>query len=243
MADYRFAAPKSYHGLFRHYQSYYERLLAIIADATELKPSYILDLACGTGEFTNALSRRFSKSKVLGLDISSQFIDFAKANKANLEIEFYVAPADTLPGLPWARNVDTIFIKGAYHLFETALPLEVFTKPQFQNLRCIVVIEKLQRSLESYPVPKTATMNRRKYVSNDLSMRRLSVPPGVSNTSISFGQVIAIPAEDYFEAVRQRQFSYLHSVEDVEMDSWLREHSSDQVIRIFEENVCNIYHM
>ncbi|MEM9376400.1 MAG: class I SAM-dependent methyltransferase [Pseudomonadota bacterium] len=243
MGDFGFAKPAAYHGLFRHYQFYYDRLLSLITDVADLRPSYVLDLACGTGEFTCAIARRFPNSKIVGLDISTAFIEFAKANQPDREIEFFVSPANALPGVAWISNVDTIFIKGAYHLFENALPIEVFTRPQFRNLRCVVIVEKIQRSLESYPVPDSAAEDRKRYVSSEWASKRLNVPAGITNQSVSFGHLVRVPPQDYFEAVKQRQFSYLQSVDDAEMDAWLAGRPSEKHINIFEENVCNIYHL
>src|SRR5262245_59206428 len=43
-----------------------------------LKPSVILDLGCGTGEFSSLLQARYPEAQVIPLDLSQQMIEYAK---------------------------------------------------------------------------------------------------------------------------------------------------------------------
>lgn len=238
-----FNYPAQYHGLFRHFGPYYERYLDIIVHAGDIKPAVVLDLACGLGNFTSILARRFAQSRIHGLDISPAYIEFAQTHHSDPRISYSTSPAQSLAGLSWIGEVDTIFIKGSYHLFESTLPLEAFLQPAFRNLRSIVVIEKTARSLETYPVPKAATALRRGYVSLDLSSHRARAPEAYAIKSVSYGEVIVVPRDDYSSAVLSRQFSYLAAVPDAELQAWAATMPEVLPIRLFEENVANIYQL
>jgi len=241
--EHGFNEPGRYHGLFRHFSGYYERFLDLIIDAGDIDPGFVLDLACGVGDFTSVLARRFPRARVTGMDVSPAFITFARTNSPDRDIAYHVSPAQSLPGLSWAGEIDTIFIKGAYHLFEQLMPIETFAHPAFRALRWVIVVEKTERSLASYPVPEDAARKRQRYVSADLGARRLRVPPGVTLRSLSYGESIVVPGEDYLDAVRHRQFSYLDETPDAALAAWLAAQPPGESIALFEENVSNIYQL
>jgi len=238
-----FNQPADYHGLFRHYGGYYRRFLDLIAQAGAIDPSVLLDLACGVGDFTELLALRFPRARIHGLDVSPTYIDYAIAHHTSGRTSYWAGPAQTLPGLAWAGEIDTIFIKGSYHLFEDAVPLRRFQHPAFRSLKSVIVIEKTARSLETYPVPPSAAQKRGAYVSPELIQRRTSTPSGIAVSSVSYGEVIEIPVEDYLQAVGSRQFSYLDVVSDEELAAWLAEMVDQAPLRLFEENVANIYQL
>jgi len=55
--------------------------------------SNILDIGCGTGNYTKLLREKFPKAKIKAIDISSEMIKVAKEKKENKGIEFIVADA------------------------------------------------------------------------------------------------------------------------------------------------------
>ncbi|MCK4912702.1 MAG: malonyl-ACP O-methyltransferase BioC [Candidatus Omnitrophica bacterium] len=55
--------------------------------------SKILDIGCGTGNYTKLLREKFSKAKIVAIDISSEMIKVAKKKLEDKEIEFIVADA------------------------------------------------------------------------------------------------------------------------------------------------------
>lgn len=236
-----FNRPKAYQKLFRNYALYYKKFLEYIAHCINA-PHDMLDLACGIGDFTQIMSEVFPNCSIKGVDISESYIEFAKNNYLDTNLEYYVAPAQAIQELAWVKNIDTIMIKGGYHLFESIMPLESFLEPPYNNLRQLIVIEKTQRSVITYPSPESAKAKKLSYVENDLAMSRLSTPNGMNVKSLSFGERLQIPLPDYLLAIKNRQFSYLVDTSDDEMNSWLKtiEGSQDE-ITLFEENVVNIY--
>ena len=60
-------------------------------------PSSILDLACGTGILTRKLARMFPKSKILGIDISKNYLSVAEKNSLSFpNISFLLCDAENL---------------------------------------------------------------------------------------------------------------------------------------------------
>lgn len=56
----------------------------------------ILDIGCGTGNYTSLLSNKFPTSKIIALDISSEMIGIAKRKLQNHRVEFITADAETI---------------------------------------------------------------------------------------------------------------------------------------------------
>ena len=60
-------------------------------------PSSILDLACGTGILTRKLARMFPKSKILGIDISKNYLSIAEKNSLPFSnVSFLLCDAENL---------------------------------------------------------------------------------------------------------------------------------------------------
>jgi SAM-dependent methyltransferase len=57
----------------------------------------ILDLGCGTGSLTLALARRSSASRVCGLDVSADYIDYARRRTSDPHLTFQVGDACAVP--------------------------------------------------------------------------------------------------------------------------------------------------
>lgn len=64
-------------------------------------PDSVLDLACGTGDFTLELLKRFPKTCITCVDITPEMIDVAKAKLAGRQsVRFVVGDAQNLSGIP-----------------------------------------------------------------------------------------------------------------------------------------------
>lgn len=72
----------------------------------------IIDLGCGTGRFTNALSEKF-KAEVTGVDPSAKMLSVAKGNISSARVNFASGNSGSIP----AENssVDLIFLSQVYH--------------------------------------------------------------------------------------------------------------------------------
>lgn len=243
MSTATFDNPGAFLGLFNHFKPYYERMIAQLAVSAVRAPEFIVDLGAGTGDFTALLGDRFPSTRVLGLDTSTAYIREARERYATPQVSFDVHPAGKILTREDVREADAIFMKGCYHLFEVELPLSTFVDPRFRQLRVVVVIEKTARSLDTYPVPKSARDARQKFVSLELGRRRLATPPGMGVRSFLYGETIEIPTEAYVRAVETRQFSYLKHSSDAELHAWaLEARSWGSGVKLFEENIATAYY-
>lgn len=101
-----------------------------IKSYTEKNNLKMLELGCGTGEYTKKVARLFPKSKIIGLDISEQTVSIAKMKcKENENVSFVVKSAYH-SGFP-KESFDVIF--GFYVLHH--LSILKFRKEMFRILK------------------------------------------------------------------------------------------------------------
>lgn len=76
----------------------------IALGSVTVRPARILDLACGTGDMTAALARRFPTATVVGADLTPAMLDEARRKISSPQITFVEANAERLTsaGLPFA---------------------------------------------------------------------------------------------------------------------------------------------
>ena len=70
------------------------REMALPADSS------ILDLACGTGDFTAALARRWPCSKIAGVDLTPAMLDIAREKVVSDNVSFMQGDAQELKDIP-----------------------------------------------------------------------------------------------------------------------------------------------
>ena len=98
-------------GLFTDIASVYDRMNALlslgldrrwrrtaVADAKG-RPSRVLDLACGTGEFSFELARRFADAEVLGVDFAPAMLEVARQKNDSPRVRFEEGDASNLSAL------------------------------------------------------------------------------------------------------------------------------------------------
>lgn len=84
---------------------------------TLLKPEIILDLGCGTGKTTRLLKQRYSKAKIIGLDIAEQMLRYHR-KQASWFSKSRLICADVMQ-IPLAdQSVDLIFSNMLLHWCE-----------------------------------------------------------------------------------------------------------------------------
>ncbi len=87
---------------FSHYAGYYDRYssvqnlcaLKLIAKIQTNGFRNILDIGCGTGNYTRLLRNKFPHAQIKALDISQNMVEIAKAKFDYEKIEFIVADAE-----------------------------------------------------------------------------------------------------------------------------------------------------
>ena len=56
-----------------------------------------LDVCCGSGVLTEAIVERFAPARIVGVDVSPQQIEFARAHRVGVDVSFQVGDAMALP--------------------------------------------------------------------------------------------------------------------------------------------------
>jgi len=77
--------------------------------------SSILDIGCGTGNYTKLLRDRFPQAKIKAVDISAEMIEVAKEKLGPGEVEFIVADAE---GLNLGEEFDLISSNASFQWFQ-----------------------------------------------------------------------------------------------------------------------------
>jgi SAM-dependent methyltransferase len=76
--------------------------------------SRILDLGCGTGRFSDALSVHFD-AEVVGVDPSVKMLERAQGKLHRGRVQYQVGSAESIPVPP--KSVDAVFVSMAFHHF------------------------------------------------------------------------------------------------------------------------------
>ena len=87
---------------FSHYASHYDEYSSIqnlcasklIEKVQKDNFRHILDIGCGTGNYTYLLKNKFPDAEITAIDISQKMVDVAKAKCSDRKIEFITADAE-----------------------------------------------------------------------------------------------------------------------------------------------------
>ena|ERR1700722_19706173 len=114
------------------------------------KPRTILDVGCGGGQFAIQLAEQFPQAQVMGIDISSQAIEFAKKRLKETfvkNVKFDLSSSSQLPFLPNSFDVVTSTLV-CHHLKDDQLI--DFLKHSYQIAKRSVIINDLHRHWLAY---------------------------------------------------------------------------------------------
>ncbi|MFC6674186.1 methyltransferase domain-containing protein [Marinobacterium aestuariivivens] len=104
VADSFSQAASTYDNVARLQQEVGEELLLTIPEGTFER---VLDLGCGTGYFTQQLTRLAGRPEVLGLDLAPGMLHYARQQYSHLPIQWVGGDAEQLPLAD--RSVDLVF--------------------------------------------------------------------------------------------------------------------------------------
>lgn len=103
----------------RHYDKYadIQKKVAskMLEDTISFSPADILEIGCGTGNYTKLLKERFSQSNITAVDICKDMIAVAKEKSKALDIDFITADAEDLS---FKRQFDFITSNACFQWFE-----------------------------------------------------------------------------------------------------------------------------
>lgn len=90
-------------------------------DYLKIKPNYVLDLGCGSGNFTKLLAKKYPKAKIIGLDLT--FLMLQESLKKQGWFHRWPLVNADMQQLPFASGVfDLVFANQVLH-WGTSLPL------------------------------------------------------------------------------------------------------------------------
>lgn len=139
-------------------------------------PETILDIGCGGGQFTLALAKGFPKANVVGIDISSEAIAFAKERLRETSLRNISFEHVSRPHLSYPPNsFDAVTATLVCHHLDDGQLVE-FLKAAYRVARGSIVINDLHRHWLPYclfaPIAKLFFPNRLIFNDGLLSIRR-----------------------------------------------------------------------
>lgn len=113
-------------------------------------PQTILDVGCGGGQFTLEVAKQFPKAKVIGIDISSQAIEFAQkqpeaSSLANLQFNISSSPQLTFN----ANSFDVVTSTLVCHHLDDDQLID-FLKRSYQIAKKAIILNDLHRHWLAY---------------------------------------------------------------------------------------------
>jgi ubiquinone/menaquinone biosynthesis C-methylase UbiE len=134
---------------------------AVAAHLDSVTPARILDLGCGTGRFSDALSVHFH-AEVIGVDPSRKMLAQARQKRTEGVVHYEVGSAEAIPVK--AQSVDLIFMSMSYHHFSDPLAAALECRRVLRNEGFVFVRTGSREQIESYPYypffPETHTILR-----------------------------------------------------------------------------------
>ena len=120
----------------------------LLAETNGFKPKEILELGCGTGNYTLLLRKKFKNAKIYAVDISQRMLQVAEkklqdeavkfilsdAEELNLEKEFCLITSNA--SFQWFENLEKALSLYRRHLKKRGrITFSIFTKETFPELR------------------------------------------------------------------------------------------------------------
>jgi SAM-dependent methyltransferase len=119
----------------------------------------ILDLGCGTGRFSEALSAHFN-AEVIGIDPSVKMLDRAREKARRTHIQYQLGSAEAIPLSP--MSVDAIFMSMSFHHFTNRVMAALECRRVLRGHGAVCVRTGTREQIQSYPYvqffPSTPSM-------------------------------------------------------------------------------------
>ncbi|RNC84783.1 MAG: class I SAM-dependent methyltransferase [Balneola sp.] len=229
-------SPKDFESFYSNFNKFNSKLFENLSNTISIDPKNILDIGCGTGTSTRAISKAFKKSNVLGIDINEELINHAKKLFIPPNVRFDTFSVENFESL--FLRFDLIVIKSALHLFDKNFdPLSLFLLLKDQGILCL--IQKTPISIESYWLMEKAKKN---YAAEKNESKRKELIQRVlsdSNFSLEtnkYGAPVSVPFKEYIRALKSKQLSCLWNISETVIQKWITDHKKiQQTIDIFEE--------
>jgi len=230
-------SPESFTQFYNSFFDYNLSLFKMIKNIREDSQSNdILDLACGTGISTRALSKTFNTSSILGIDSCDELIDYANQAFVPMNVKYSVHNALQLNTLN--KKFDFIVAKSALHLINDNYIFNEYLDALNPN-GTFYAIERTDVSVDSFEifddvkdVWKKQYNKQRKIdcINHYLKQDKYEIK------TYKFGQKVDIDFKHYINGVKNKEMSCLWEFDTKFIIDWLDKHLEEkQFIRVFEE--------
>ena len=193
-----------------------DRLVAAIRRHVPSRVHLALDLGCGTGRFTYALSGRLAK-ETLGIDLAQNMLAMARQKCGRgARVAFVRARAEALP-LPDA-SVDLVLLSQVLHHLDDPRAALTQIARVLRAGGVLAVRQSTRENLDSYLYqrffPEARAFDEARLPSRDL-IHRLAISVGYASTSFqTLSHVAAHTAAEYVDRVAMRSCSDLELIPD-----------------------------
>lgn len=235
---------REFNNFYGTFNDYNRNLTRVLKTLLNFEPGFIIDLACGIGLSTQALQANFENSRIWGIDIAANMIEFAQASFKAPLVEFRFDSIETVLSELNEQSVDIFFVKSAYHHFDQQIPLSHFKKILSER-GVIAIAERTSRSARSYPAPRIVNAYWGDYFDQPLVKRRFREADqfGLQLRVSCYGEHVNVAVQDYFEAMRSSQIFGVWSIKPEITEKWLERQASQkpESYQVYEEFWLYLY--
>lgn len=230
-------SPESFTQFYNSFFAYNLALFKMVKNIRDdSKNIDILDLACGTGISTRALSKTFNNSNILGIDSSSELIDYANQAFVPSNVKYLVHDALKLNKLN--KKFDFIIAKSALHLINENYIFNEYLEALNPN-GTFYAIERTDISVDSFEIFDDAKDIWKKQYDKQRKLDCINhyfKQDKYELKTYKFGQKVDIDFKHYINGIKNQEMSCLWEFDTKYILNWIDNHLEEkQLVRVFEE--------
>ncbi len=234
--------PEPFDRFYAAFNNYNDGLFSVIAGLFEDAPPKILDLACGTGVSTRAISKVFPFSEILGIDIDANLIERAISSFSPPNVSYL--HQDAQESIETYRDYDLVIVKNAFHLLKNAnISLDDMIN-MVNKAGCVCLISCTRESIQSYNFFKEAELKwiETEAITQEEYINKLIGSDIYDIKTTSFGASISIPSDIFEDGIGRKQFSFLWGLSNTIITQWINKKlKGKDSIEIFQEQKVTLF--
>lgn len=230
-------SPITFNNFYSSFFEYNVNLFQLIKNTlSKTEDLDILDIACGTGISTRALSKVFNKSHIIGIDNNQELINYANNAFVPMNVEYVLFDALQIEKIE--KSFDIITAKSALHLIN-----ESYIFDDYLSLLKVggtfYAIERTNTSVDSFPIFDDARKiwlqqynfeRKNECVNHYFNNKKFDLK------TYKFGQKVKIEYSKYFDGLLNKEMSCLWEFEKKEIFNWLEMNiPKEDTIDVLEE--------
>lgn len=124
--------------------------LALLKDRHLSKAQDVLDIGCGNGCFTAALSDQYPDKQFVGIDVDSELVAFAKTNYCRQNIQYFIESYTNHTG----TGYDVIIARLLVHIIPDRMSFFRWVHSKLNGNGTLIIIDADDENFSIYPKPK-----------------------------------------------------------------------------------------